>query len=122
MMIVMMVVAVVVAVAVAAAGKKTTNICSNAFAPWNRHRHNRTYEHTRLLDVESVSCNLTPNMDTPELSTLKSMCLAAATSAAAAAADASSRFPFRTIQCDNERKFHKRSGITPLSMKTLPRF
>lgn len=28
--------------------------------------------HTCLLDGESVSCNLTSNMDTPELSTLKS--------------------------------------------------
>jgi len=43
---------------------KSHSICGNAFAPCNTHRRGC------LLDGESVSCNLTPYMDTPELSTL----------------------------------------------------
>lgn len=61
-------------------------------------------------------------MDTPELSTLKSMCLAVAAAASSHYPLLVARFSLPAMQCDNERKFHKRSGITPLSMKTLPRF
>lgn len=76
--------------------------------------------HTCLLDGESVSCNLTSNMDTPELSTLKSGEVLRFTPSLSLSRLPSSfallsitlllslpSLPPTLMQCDNERKFHK---------------
>lgn len=75
--------------------------------------------HTCLLDGESVSCNLTSNMDTPELSTLKSREVLRFSPPSLSRLPSSFALlsitlllslpplPTTLMQCDNERKFHK---------------